>query len=103
VPDHVVARLDALPQRRGRVVHAGTQEVAVFRVGDTVYALDNVCLHTGGPLGEGIVEDGCAVCPLHGWRYRLDDGAIPTNPAVRLVTFPVRVEDGDVILTIAPE
>ena len=92
----MVARLDQLPQTRGRVVIAGGREIALFRQGDRVYALDNECLHTGGPLGEGEIEDGCAVCPWHGWRYRLDTGASPLNAQVAVETFPVWVENGEV-------
>jgi nitrite reductase/ring-hydroxylating ferredoxin subunit len=96
VPTYVVARLDQVPARRGRVVEAGGRQLALFRQGDRVFALDNTCIHTGGPLGEGDVEDGCAVCPWHGWRYRLDDGRSPINPRVGVATFRAWVDDGEV-------
>jgi nitrite reductase/ring-hydroxylating ferredoxin subunit len=85
-----------VPETRGRVVRAGSREIALFRQGHEVYALDNVCLHTGGPLGEGEVDDGCAICPWHGWRYDLETGASPLNPRVRVATYPAWVEDGEV-------
>ena len=96
MPVYAVGRLDQLPQTRGRVVWAGDREIALFRQGQRVFALDNMCLHTGGPLGEGEVDDGCAVCPWHGWRYDLETGASPLNPRVRVATYPVWVEDGEV-------
>ena len=93
---YAVGRLDQLPQTRGRVVRAGDREIALFRQGGRVFALDNVCLHTGGPLGEGEVEDGCAVCPWHGWRYELETGASPLNPRVKVATYRAWVDDGEV-------
>ncbi|MGA8636153.1 MAG: Rieske (2Fe-2S) protein, partial [Candidatus Dormiibacterota bacterium] len=42
------------------------------------------CTHAGGPLNEGTVEDGEVVCPWHGSRFRLSDGAVLGGPA----TFP---------------
>jgi nitrite reductase/ring-hydroxylating ferredoxin subunit len=100
VPDVAVARLDALPQGRGRVVVAAGREVALFRVGDEVHALENVCLHNGDPLGEGEVDDGCAVCPWHGWRYELSTGRRLGSETLRLVTFPAWVHDGDVVVRV---
>lgn len=75
---------------------AGHREIALFRQGDEVFALANVCVHTGGPLGEGEVEDGCAVCPWHGWRYVLATGESPLNPKVKVETFSAWVDGGEV-------
>lgn len=100
---HAVARLEHLPQHRGRVVVAGGREIALFRQGERVFALGNECVHTGGPLGEGEVEDGCAVCPWHGWRYVLETGASPLNPLVRVPTYRAWVEDGVVKVEVPDE
>jgi len=85
-----------------RVAFAGGHELALFRVDGRVYALDNACLHVGGPLAEGFVEDGVVTCPWHEWRYRLVDGARigPGDLAVR--TYEVRVERGEVWVTVEP-
>lgn len=91
-----VARLAEVPERRGRVVVAGGRAVALFRRGDRVFALDNTCVHNGGPLGEGEVDDGYVACPWHGWRYDLETGTSPLNPAVRVPTFAAWVADGTV-------
>ncbi len=97
MPDFPVARLADLVPSRGRVVRAGAVDVALFRVGGEVHALENTCVHNGGPLGEGDVEDGCAVCPWHGWRYDLVTGASPISPMVRVNTYPAWVaSDGQV-------
>ena len=93
---HVVGPVEQLREHRGRVVRVGDRELALFRQGDRVYALDNECLHTGGPLGDGDVEDGCVVCPWHGWRYLLETGASPINPLVAVRTYRAWVEDGRV-------
>jgi nitrite reductase/ring-hydroxylating ferredoxin subunit len=46
--------------------------------------LENTCSHAGGPLNEGTVEGGDVICPWHGSRFRLRDGAVAGGPA----TFP---------------
>ena len=65
-------------------VEVEDRKVVLTRVGVTVCALENTCTHAGGPLNEGTVEDGTVVCPWHGSRFRLSDGAVLGGPA----TFP---------------
>jgi len=101
VPDYPVARFAALKDGEGRIVRPAGVEVALFREGDQVFALGNTCLHTGAALGEGFVVDGCAVCPWHGWRYDLKSGRrIPLIGDLGVETFPVRIDDGAVVVTI---
>ena len=65
-----------------------------------LFAFDNMCAHQGGPLGQGYVEGDTLVCPLHGWSYRLADGACTLLPALRITKHPVREEDGHVVVDL---
>jgi nitrite reductase (NADH) small subunit len=92
-----VARVDELPAGTGKVVQAGTTELALFNVGGTFYALDNRCTHMGGPLGEGELEGTQVTCPWHGSIFDITSGAVVRGPARRPVAiFKVRVEGNDV-------
>jgi nitrite reductase/ring-hydroxylating ferredoxin subunit len=75
-----------------RVVEAGGKTLALFNANGTYYALDNSCLHRGGPLGEGELEGTIVTCPWHGWRWDVSTGANTNNPAVKISCFPVKVE-----------
>lgn len=68
--------------------------VAVFRVEDTLYAIDNACLHEDGPLGEATQEGVIAVCPYHDWRYDVRDGRCLTRKDRRVGSWSVRERDG---------
>jgi NAD(P)H-dependent nitrite reductase small subunit len=90
-----VARLGDLAARDRTLVTIDGTEIALFRVAERVYAIQNRCPHRGGPLIRGFLEDGPAVrCPMHGWRYDLGTGA-SDRPATAVV-YQVRV-DGDEI------
>jgi nitrite reductase/ring-hydroxylating ferredoxin subunit len=91
-----VCRLDDIETGRGAVRIVNGTEVALMRDGDTVFGLGNLCPHRGGQIGDGHVEDGKAICPLHAWDFDLHTGISPFNPADTLPTFPVRVRDGQV-------
>ncbi|HYC76950.1 MAG TPA: Rieske (2Fe-2S) protein [Planctomycetota bacterium] len=71
------------------------RKLVVCRVGDDVRILDGVCPHRGAPLEGGFLNDGCLVCPWHGWQFRLDDGAF-VGGGVSLNARPAVVRDGKV-------
>jgi glutamate synthase domain-containing protein 2/nitrite reductase/ring-hydroxylating ferredoxin subunit len=79
---------------RGVVRVVNGTEIAVMRDGDRVFALGNLCPHRGGQIGDGHVEDGKAICPLHSWDFDLKTGISPFNPADSLPTYPARVREG---------
>lgn len=82
----------AIPDRAARIVAAPKGErIAVFRDGDRIGALSNVCAHQQGPLGEGRIIDGCVTCPWHGYQYRLEDGCAPPPFTDKLATYRVRI------------
>ena len=81
---------------QGKKVTVGGRHVALFRLGDEFFALDNMCLHRGGPLCDGFIENTVVTCPWHGWSYGIRTGTMVQDPRVGVSTHEVRV-DGDVI------
>lgn len=93
----------AIPDKGALIVTpAGGERIAVFRDGDLVGAMRNVCAHQCGPVGEGRIIDGLITCPWHGWQYRLEDGRAPPPFEEKLVTHRVRLRDGIVEVDPAP-
>ena len=95
-----VATTDEVPAGEGRVVEAAGKTLALFNVDGTYYALDNTCAHRGGPLGEGDLEGTVVTCPWHAWRWDVTTGANVNNPAVKMTCFPVKVENGEVLVEL---
>jgi len=91
-----VVEANQIPSDRGLSVNAGGRELALFKIDGQFYALDGRCPHRGGPLGEGITEDGRVYCPLHGWEFDVKTGACINNPEKPVACFPARVLDGKV-------
>ena len=82
----------SIPDKGARIVAApGGERIAVFRDGDQIGALTNLCAHQNGPIGEGRIVDGCVTCPWHGYQYRLADGCAPPPFTEKLVTYNVRL------------
>ncbi len=79
----------------------GEHRIAMFRVGDAVYAIGDRCSHAEASLSEGEIFDGEVECPRHGSAFDLATGTPQTLPATRPVpVYAVEVVDGDVYVTI---
>ena len=89
-----VGRVGDFAPGRGKMVVVNGRHVALFRLGDRFHALDNMCLHRGGPLCEGPIADGVVTCPWHGWSYQIRTGTMVQDPRVGVSCHEVRV-DGD--------
>ena len=92
-----------LPDGTGHVVRAEDRAIALFRVGEEVFALDNVCPHWQGPLGEGVVsvERMEVTCPWHRFRFDLRTGRnVLSDVRGAAKAYPVAVRGGDVFVTI---
>ena len=87
----------AILDKRARIVASrGGERIAVFRDGDRIVAITNLCAHQGGPIGEGCIIDGLVTCPWHGFQYRFEDGCAPPPFAEKLATHRVRINRGTV-------
>lgn len=84
-----------IPDLRARIVVPPQGErIAVFRYGDKISAVSNVCRHQGGPLGEGRIVDGCITCPWHGFQYLPQSGTSPAPFTDTIATYRTKVVDG---------
>lgn len=63
-------------------------------------AMDNVCVHRGGPLGQGMVIDGKVICPWHGWQYNPKTGVPDENSSLKVDVYPIKVEGDDVMVEL---
>jgi len=84
------------------VFRHGPRQIAVVRVEDEVFAIDNRCPHEGYPLAEGSIGPDCVLtCNWHNWKFRLRDGeCVIGGDHVR--TYPTRIDGGQVCVDVSP-
>ncbi len=98
-----VGKLVDLPDGRGVRVEAAGHRVAVFRIGDSVYAIGDRCTHAEASLAEGELFDTEVECPRHGSAFGLTDGEPTSFPATKPVpVYEVVVEDDEVYVELEP-
>jgi nitrite reductase (NADH) small subunit len=95
-----VAEKSDLTEGTGKVVSVEGRSIALFRVNDDYFALANVCLHRGGPLGEGNLSGSVVTCPWHGWKFDVRTGSFTVIPTLKVTTYKIREHDGSLMVEI---
>ena len=97
---HRVCSVADVPPLEGRSVTLGGRRIAIFNAASGFAALDAGCPHRAGPLSDGILADGCVVCPLHGWRIDIRTGAVVSGGDGRVGAYEVVEQDGALFLDL---
>lgn len=94
-----VARADEIAPGEKKIVEVDGMEVVIVNLDGVFHAIEDVCTHDGGPLGEGKLEGCQLICPRHGARFDVRTGAALTLPAFEAApTYQVKIQDGDVLV-----
>jgi nitrite reductase (NADH) small subunit len=94
-----IATQDQLPGLdQAKEFSCGEKAVCIANVNGQFSAMNNVCVHEGGPLGEGVIEDGKVICPWHGWAYDPKTGE--SHPGAKVEVYPLKIENGDVMVDV---
>lgn len=96
-----VCAVEDIPQRGARRFEFEHGVIGLFRTqSGEIYAIDNACPHTGGPLTEGIVHDCAVTCPLHSLIIDLKTGKARGNDEGQVSTYQVEVQNDRVLLNL---
>jgi nitrite reductase (NADH) small subunit len=96
-----VGSAEQIPMGEGRSFQVGDHEVALFRgrQGD-LYAVQNRCPHRDAPLADGVFGSGQLICPYHSYKFNLANGECLTDASCSLRAYPVREQEGLILLTL---
>lgn len=98
-----ICKISDLVENRGKRFLINDVDVAVFKVGDEVFVLNNVCPHQhSSVIYDGFIEEGCVVCPAHGWMFNLKTGRQPTG-ARGLDTYPIKIINEEIFALVTPK
>lgn len=89
---YAVCDLNDIQNNRAKMVNVEGESIAIFKYDGQLSAVNNVCKHQNGPLGEGKIIDGCITCPWHGYQYLPENGQSPPPFTEKLATYDVLVQ-----------
>ncbi len=93
-----VAKISDIDEGKSQLANVDGKEIALFKIGGKIYALDNTCPHRGGPLVDGYLEGTELTCPWHAWTFDVRTGVCSTAPDTRQTTFKVKIEKDEVFV-----
>jgi Ferredoxin subunits of nitrite reductase and ring-hydroxylating dioxygenases len=96
-----VGKLSSLRPGQMQYVNVDGLPIALANVEGTIYAFGDSCRHQGGSLSSGVLIEETVTCPWHGWTYNVRTGKSIVPPiGLRIPTYPVRIEDDTIYITI---
>ena len=98
-----VGTLADVPVGKPMLVEAEGTPVVLVRVGDSVYACNDICTHQGGPLSEGKLTGTRLACPWHGWMFDVRSGeCVMPSRGGAVPSYKTRVDEtGDVWIELS--
>ena len=95
-----ICKLGDLKEKEGKRFLVEDVEIALFKIDNRIYALNNICPHQHtNNIYEGFIEDGHVICPNHGWEFNLESGRIRSS-GNGLDSYQVVVEGEDVFVKV---
>ena len=88
------------PGTSGKALEISGQHIAFFNDHGKVHAISNHCLHRGGPLADGYLEDGNVTCPWHAWQFSVKTGECHTMKGAKQKTFKTKLEKDHILVDI---
>ena len=94
------AQVSEIPAGSIREIHIAGKAVALANVEGKFYAMSSVCLHRGGPLGQGELHGTVVTCPWHGWDYDVTSGKVVQNPSAEVPCYLTEVRGEEVFVDV---
>jgi nitrite reductase (NADH) small subunit len=95
------AKVSEIPVGSIKEVLLAGKPVALANVGGTFYAINNTCLHRGGPLGQGQLDGPVVTCPWHGWQFDVTTGKAVMNPSAGVACLRTEVQGDEIYVDLA--
>jgi nitrite reductase (NADH) small subunit len=100
MPQHRAASVSDIPLGTGKELVIAGKIVALYHVNGEFYAVDGVCPHAGGPLGQGMLRKNIVTCPWHGWQFDVTTGRHCLTAHIKAAKYGVTVQGEDVFVEL---
>lgn len=97
---HRAVAAEDVPIGSGKELTIAGRIVALYHTEDGFHAIDGICAHAGGPLGQGVLNRCIVTCPWHGWQYDVTTGRHCLTDSIRQQSFAVKIDGDDVYVEL---
>jgi nitrite reductase/ring-hydroxylating ferredoxin subunit len=96
-----VGAVSMLPPDSVMEALVGDNSYAICNVAGELHALEGICPHAGGPLGQGNMVGDALMCPWHAYEFDPRSGENLDNPLMRVAKVPVKIDGDDILIEVA--
>ena len=100
---HSICKVSAISENRAKVVFINNENIAIFKYDGKISAVNNICKHQMGPIGEGKIIDGCITCPWHGYQYLPENGQSPPPFEEQVKTYETKIVKDEIWVNPTPK
>ena len=97
---HKAAKVSDIADGASQAFEIAAHSIALFRIQEKFYAIDNHCMHRGGPLADGHLEGNTVTCPWHAWQFDVKSGECHTMQGEKQRCYTTKIEADDVFIDI---
>lgn len=90
-----------VPVGRGKAFEAAGTRIAVFDVGGELHAIDDTCMHRGGPLSEGDIQGNIVTCPWHFWSYDVTTGKTTMSEEMGVKKYALELRGDEIYVEVS--
>ena len=101
MPFLLAAKIADIPAGVVHEFQVAGKPLALANVDGKFFAINNTCLHRGGPLGQGSLQGTIVTCPWHGWDYDVTTGKLLQNPSMGVACYPTEVRGEEIFVDVA--
>ena len=96
-----VGSVSDLPPDSVMEASVGENVYAICHTAGRITAVSGVCLHRGGPLGQGAIHGSNVVCPWHMWEFDCRTGVYDYDPSKKIPVYDVKIDGDDILLQVS--
>ena len=100
---HDLGSVDVLKERPLQEVSIENKTIALSHQDGKFGAIDNICNHVGGPLGQGRLDGDFVTCPWHNWKFhRVEGNGEPGFEQDRVPKYELKIKDDHLFINLTP-
>ena len=94
----LTAESELPPADEAKEFPCGSKTICVANINGAYSAMDSICPHRGGPLGQGTIEGNKVVCPWHGWAWDVNTGVAEQDANMKVAVYPLKIDGGEAMV-----
>ena len=96
----IIVNVENLKNNSSKIIIQNNIPIAIYKLNNNFFVLDNRCPHRGASLGDGKLNDSIIECPLHNWKFNIETGECILNSKIQIKSYKFEILDDKIKIMI---